>query len=688
LISQALAEIKPSKFVQIENIVFFVLNMLSINLSQYYYAKPFVFIFSCFAAGVFIGTIMRLPEQFLIPAFLVLIAFLVLSVKGILKGQTFLIISGIILVGLGAIHQEFNSGLKQSDQLVSTHRLDDAYVLKVEEFSVSESGWNKCVLNAEQRIRLGNSHAVKGKLLAYIQTGEQILQPGDIILCPAEINEIRNNGNPGEFDAVKYWQTKGVSGMMFIEEENFQLLDHAEPDWLNLTVQKVRTYLSETVDELFVDDHRALVKAIVLGDKSLLDTETRETFGNTGAMHVLAVSGLHVGILMLLLMFCFERFSSLISRRTALIVVLIILWFYAFLTGLSPSVIRAVFMFSILVASQVFYKKYDPINVLFFTAFVLIVVNPNYLMDMGFQLSYLAMLGIFVFYRPIENAIQVENFILKKAWQGTAVGLAAQLMTLPLILGYFHQFPNYFMLSNLGLMLFSGLILGLGVAVFAFSFSSLIVKPVALILNFILFLTIAYLQWIEDLPGAVAKGYDVNTLQLILLFALPFVLFGFWKRKALRYASVIVTVFLAFWITMERFDRMEKSELVIYNSRAAVFTLKQGDRILCLYDDQRIEKDKVERMVNDYAKLFPGNVSYCSLNDMKINLRGRNFEMEVIAFRDHYSIRLGEQKISLIRSIFHKSNKNDGAIVVGMPWLRNGADHYLYQGAFKRTIPT
>ncbi len=596
-----------------------------------------------------------------------------------------MLLSGLILFALGILHQQMNSGLRQSNDLVSSHREDDSYIMKVSEFSVSASGWNKCVLDAEQRIRNGKPENISGKVLAYVQTGDLTLQQGDKILCPTEINRIRNNGNPGEFDAEKYWRSKGISGMLFVGEEDFKLVDHAAPDVFSSTVEKVRKYLSETVDDNFVGEQRAVVKAIVLGDKALLDSEIRETFGNTGAMHVLAVSGLHVGILLLLLMFCFERISSFISRRTALVSVLLILWFYAFLTGLSPSVIRAVFMFSILVASQVFYKKYNPINVLFFTAFVLILVNPNYVMDIGFQLSYLAMLGIFVFYGPIEKLLKVENFILNKAWQGTAVGLAAQLMTLPLILSYFHQFPNYFALSNLGLMLFSGLILGLGVTVFALSFSSFLIKPVVILLSFILFLTIGYLQWIEGLPGAVARGYDVNITQLLLLFILPFLLFSS-TRKRVLFSVMGLTVLLAIWVSVDRYERMNNNELIIYNSRATVFSLKQGNKIVCGYEASRIDKEKVQRMIADYTKLYPGNVRYILLENKKVKVSGQYTNMEVVPSKDHYTIKVGGEKIDLIRSLFYSSDDGKSKRVA-MPWLRTGADHYLNKGAFRMLIP-
>ncbi len=132
-----------------------------------------------------------------------------------------------------------------------------------------------------------------------------------------------------------------------------------------------------------------------------MDQEIRTSFGATGAMHVLAVSGLHIGIIAQVLLFLFQFFSKLISRRNAVIFIVILLWIYALLTGFSPSVVRAVFMFSVLILAQEAGGNYSPINTLFFTAFILLLINPLVIYDIGFQLSYLAMLGIFSLYQSI-----------------------------------------------------------------------------------------------------------------------------------------------------------------------------------------------------------------------------------------------------------------------------------------------
>jgi competence protein ComEC len=170
-----------------------------------------------------------------------------------------------------------------------------------------------------------------------------------------------------------------------------------------------------------------------------------------------------MGLILTMLIFFFSRFPKWISKYRATVLALLIIWFYALITGFSPSVFRAVVMFSMLTLAKISGRDYNPINVLAASAFVLVICDPVLVFDLGFQLSYLAMLGIFVVYPSIKKALYFKSKILRWIWEGTSVALAAQLFTFPLVLYCFHQFPNYFLLSNIGLMVFTNIILVVGV---------------------------------------------------------------------------------------------------------------------------------------------------------------------------------------------------------------------------------
>ena len=151
------------------------------------------------------------------------------------------------------------------------------------------------------------------------------------------------------------------------------------------------------------------------------------------------------------------------------------MWFYALITGMSPSVSRAVFMFSCLAFAQISGRSFNRINILFFSAFVLLLTNPFLLYDLGFQLSYMAMLGIFLFYDKLSSLLMPSNKILKWIWEGTCIGVSAQLTTIPIVLFNFHIFPNYFVITNIGMMFFAGAVLSTSislVSIFWFGFFS------------------------------------------------------------------------------------------------------------------------------------------------------------------------------------------------------------------------
>ena len=187
-------------------------------------------------------------------------------------------------------------------------------------------------------------------------------------------------------------------------------------------------------------------------------------------------------------------FKKWISKNQIIIIALVIVWIYSLMTGLSASVVRSAVMFTLLVGSGLLNRSYNNFNVLAFSAFLILMWNPHFLYDIGFQLSYLAMFGIFMFYKPLGKLIYFKNKIIRLAYEGTMVGIAAQILTVPLTLYYFHQFPNYFIITNLGLMIFSFLILALGIALFSFNWLAFLAKFFAYILFVSLFVHLTHLS--------------------------------------------------------------------------------------------------------------------------------------------------------------------------------------------------
>jgi competence protein ComEC len=356
------------------------------------------------------------------------------------------------------------------------------------------------------------------------------------------------------------------------------------------------------------------------------------------------------------------------------------MWIYALLTGLSPSVLRAVFMFTVLVLAQLSGKNHNSINALFFTAFTLFLFDPYTLFDIGFQLSFLAMLGIFLFYRPIEQLIFIENKLLRKVWQGTAIGFAAQLMTTPLSLYYFHQFPNYFVLTNIGLMASSGLILGFGIFIFSVSWLKPVAKIAGLFLGYIIFISLWFIEWVEGLPGAVAYGFELSIMVVLLMGVLALYMFlDKSESNYYRYSYVFASVLLGA-VIWKRYDNLSEDQLCVFNSKQLLITVKKGDRIFCFYNADQEDFAKVKFNVESYRKLFPGNVLYLPVADKNYSIQSKGCKVQVVKEDGGYSLMVNSRKFFV--SFYNTREINSSELSIGMPWIESGVDHPLFKGAF------
>ncbi len=498
------------------------------------------------------------------------------------------------------------------------------------------------------------------------------------------LTRIKNKGNPGEFDSEYFWKSKGITKIGFVPNKAFIKLGNSI-SWIDKWTLNSRNYLGGILNQHFKGQELALVQALILGDRSYLDYETTSAFGNSGAMHVLAVSGLHIGIILQMILYLLKGFSKLISKKQALIIALIIIWVYTFISGLSASVLRSTFMFSVLAVSQLSGKTYNQSNGLFFTGFILLVLNPFFLFDIGFQLSFLAMVGIFWFYQPISKIWFIKNKWLRKVWEGTAVGLAAQITTVPLTLYYFHQFPNYFILTNIGLMLSTGLILGLGMFIFAFHWIKYIGKFAVLLLLIVLIFTLQFVSFIDQLPGSTATGFTLNWTIVIISFCLiiSFHLFKSYS-STLKIGLFIITILVCSFVIHDRYLNLKKNEVCFFNHSKLTFTLKKENNIYCFYDGDSTDLKKIDFLTKSYQKLYPGKIQYCSIKNRDWNLNSKNLELSIKKLKQGRLISLNNTSY-YVKRYENDSTNNLNSKVILMPWLKkeNRYEYALNKGGIQ-----
>ena len=443
---------------------------------------------------------------------------------------------------------------------------------------------------AIQKVRVDSTWiATQGKVLAYISKSDTSYQPqyGDLLVIKGTPNKVLPPQNPAEFNYKQYLAFQQIHHQHFIKANHLQKVGKA-PSSLHQMALQIRNY----ADAIFQKNIRviqsyAIAKALVLGVKDDLDTKIKDAYASAGGMHVLAVSGLHVSILFQIISSLFLFLKKSKQRTHQLLFALIgilFLWAYAFVTGLSPSVLRAVTMFSCIIIAQSTGRQTNIYNTLAVSAFALLCWNPYMLMEVGFQLSYVAVVGI-VYLQPKLAALwRIENLIGKWLWEMTCVSVAAQVATFPIGLFYFHQFPTYFWLSNFIVIPAATLILYLGIALLAFSWFDWVAHYIGQAISTIIELLNMAVFAIQQLPFSLFQGISISAFEtwLIYIAVAFFILFLIIRKLKLL---AVATILFSLLVAMQQQDAWHygrQKQLVVYstNKHSNLCLLNGGQAIL------------------------------------------------------------------------------------------------------------
>lgn len=420
------------------------------------------------------------------------------------------------------------------------------------------------------------------KAWLYVQrdSAAELLKDGQRVLLQTKLGWVQKAMNPEAFDFARFLYLKGVSVSGWVEAGRWHVLqDDSEHSLLSLARQSrdglLRLYRRLALE----DDELAVLAALTLGYREDIDAELQSDFVNAGAMHVLAVSGLHVGILYLLLDFLLSlAFPKKAFRVPRALLLVLLLWVYALLTGLSPSVIRSVTMFSLFAVGRSLQRRSHIYNTIALSAFLMLLIRPTYLFDVGFQLSYAAVVSIVYFQPRMAVLLPVNAKALQWLRDLMLVSIAAQAGTAPLTLYYFHQFPVYFLLTNLIVIPLATAVLYLGLGYLLLSFVPVLSNLLGILLRFLLQLMNASVERIQELPGAVASLW-VDWWQAFLLAGMVVALGALlYKPRFISY-TIALSLGLSMLLTSlyQELELRSSSELVLYADRQAThLELRQG----------------------------------------------------------------------------------------------------------------
>ncbi len=429
------------------------------------------------------------------------------------------------------------------------------------------SGWNK---------------GSEANIIAYMphELRSDTLKPGDVIKFKSIPQPHRPPLNPNQFDFGAYLTAQGFSASVYLKEEVSFAREPQVPFMLSPFFEAWRMKAIALFKTHSIDARElGVISALVLGKRDFVDEDIRKAFADAGTVHILAVSGLHVGIIYLFISFILGKtFRGRRMRFVRLVLGLLVLWVYAGITGFSPSVLRAATMFSFIAFGKEFSRFGSIYNMLAASAIVLLLVNPFLLVQVGFQLSYLAVLGIVIIH-PMVYPIFVAPWLwLDKVWSLLVVSFAAQLATFPLTVHYFHQFPNYFLLSNLlviplaTILLYAGIVAMLSAWIPAWSdLIFYITGMVAKTLNEAVLL-------FGKLPSPVSRGLYLNFFEVSVLYLLAGLAFFALKdprRGRLAMALVALCAFTASF-GFRKISSAYDQEMIVFHSegQSAVAVVK------------------------------------------------------------------------------------------------------------------
>jgi len=430
-----------------------------------------------------------------------------------------------------------------------------------------------------------------GKILLYFNRDEaKKPKYGDIFLIKNMPQEISPPKNPEEFDYRQFLHNKGIYANQFLWQKEYLQIGHQVPSSILETAYNANIYADSVFKAHLSSVHDyAVTNAMVVGTRDAIDNDLLNAYSASGAIHVLSVSGMHVGILMIVLGFALQNIKTGFKYGNWIfaIIVLILIWVYAVFTGLSSTVLRATVMFSFVLIGQTINRRHNIYNILAVSALLLLCYNPYWLVDIGFQLSYLAIIGIVYLHPYLNQLINPTNPIIRWVWEGTVICFAAQLFTTPLSIYYFHQFPSYFLIANPFVALFSFAILPVGLLLLICASVPVVATVLAFILKWSCFLLNETIFIIEKMPLSTLKGFSISIPELLAWYGIIFLVIAFFRHSELKYLrfSALVVIGLAIVNFYEDYQQSRQKELVFhYIPKQAGISIVDGKSVAFIAD--------------------------------------------------------------------------------------------------------
>jgi competence protein ComEC len=522
------------------------------------------------------------------------------------------------------------------------------YILvKINSEPFLKNGYIRFTAAVLQSVYKGKSTEVDGTvMLAVKDIAAKNLYYGDELLIPAKYSLVDPPFVPAQFNYKKYLAGQNIFYQQFLYSKQFVMMRSGSGNPVIAASLRLRQRLVSRLKQNMRDtDAIAVASTLILGYKADLSNEVLQAYSKTGTVHVLSVSGAHVAIvyILLTLMLGFlDKFPH--GRVTKAIIIILLIWFYAMLSGFSPAVCRAAVMISMVITGKTFNRHINTLNILAISAFGLLLYDPFFITDAGFQLSYLAVAGLIVFQPLVYKWFTIKNKFADKLWALCSVSIAAQVITFPLSAFYFHQFPVYFLVSNLFIIVPSAIIMYTGIAYLLLPQIPFLSASLAFLLEKTILLMNKGLAFIESAPWASIGKIWITVPEYILLYVIIISLFYFFydKKALMLKIAGLALLFFCVSISIKRIHAMQSDAIAFLNvGKHKGIIFKHAGTALVLSDLQ--PSDQIYR----YA--IQPYLDSCKIGNSQIVGLNKDFKSRWITKKGNY-IQCFNQRMLLVQN--------------------------------------
>ena len=481
---------------------------------------------------------------------------------------------------LSAQYQNYTATITIKEKLKNTTS-NDRYVAQMITLNGKES-YGKVLLNIKKNLSIPS------------------FEIGTILKVKGSFNKNRNPNNPNQFDYGGYLENQQIYGQLYVEPSDIQKGSSTEKGiayYASLLRNKIIRNLEKNH---FHKSELSVVVALILGQQQDISPEVVRDYQYAGAVHVLSVSGLHVGFILLFITFLLKPFPN---TRTGsiikLIIVITFLWAFGILAGLTPSVVRSVTMFSFVAIGMYLRRSINIYNTLAVSALLILLFQPSFLFDVGFQLSYVALYFIVWLQPLLTSAWNPKYLILRKFWEIITVSFAAQIGTFPMSIYYFHQFPGLFFVTNIIILPGITIILGLGVIVMFLAAFDWVWIPLLLILEWCIWLLNKIIAWVASFEDFVFKDIPLHYFSMLGLYLVIFSVIIWMKKPTYRkfIATLFALIILQIIAIPIKYYNEKAEEFIVFNKqRKSIFTERIGDKVT-VFSSEDLENNANSNLV-------------------------------------------------------------------------------------------